>query len=542
MHTVRIDAGFEAFRDAARSLLAQNLAPDAVTWVEGDALGGLFDSPGASSLARTCAPGLPGETADGAAQVDAGPPAFEQEGGAERQPDSSSAPVTAAKRFYRRAPETPETPETPQARGPVRVSRDLLTQLETAARCRVGDRWALLYRVLWRWTHGERAVLSPADADGARLAQMNRQVRHALHRMHAFVRFRERAPDEGEPRFVAWYEPEHDVLDLCAEHFADRMGASSWMIATPEGAVCWDGRMLHRQAAPSPGSIHPDGASDVAQDLWLAYYAHTFNPARVNAGLTASHMPVRFWHLMPETRLIPQLVSEAGRGARRVGESSAIRRELGAPLAIRAERAMPVRAAPHSLDSCRRCPLWQRATQAVPGVGAAHARIMVVGEQPGDQEDLSGKAFVGPAGQLLDRAFDEAGVVRGDVWLTNAVKHFKWEPRGKRRLHKTPAQREIAACAHWLDEEIEQVGPRVIVALGATALQALTGLPRGASGGPKAPFQAGARWIVPTFHPAYALRAAEDAVRQQAYARIVAALAEARRLSCATQASDFTQK
>jgi DNA polymerase len=123
------------------------------------------------------------------------------------------------------------------------------------------------------------------------------------------------------------------------------------------------------------------------------------------------------------------------------------------------------------IDACRRCPLWERATQGVPGEGPRRARIMLVGEQPGDEEDLQGKPFVGPAGRLLRWAMDEAGIEAGDA-VTNAVKHFSWEPRGKRRIHKTPAQREIAACHDWLEAEMTAVRPAVIVTLGATALGA----------------------------------------------------------------------
>jgi uracil-DNA glycosylase family protein len=124
---------------------------------------------------------------------------------------------------------------------------------------------------------------------------------------------------------------------------------------------------------------------------------------------------------------------------------------------------------------CRACPLWERATQAVCGEGGVKAGVMLVGEQPGDQEDLTGKPFVGPAGRVLDEALEKAGVDRKGVFVTNAVKHFSWEPRGKRRMHKTPAQQEVAACLDWLLGEIRLVSPRLIVCLGGTAVRALLG-------------------------------------------------------------------
>jgi uracil-DNA glycosylase family protein len=128
-----------------------------------------------------------------------------------------------------------------------------------------------------------------------------------------------------------------------------------------------------------------------------------------------------------------------------------------------------------NLQHCRRCDLWKRASQAVAGEGAGNARIMLVGEQPGNEEDLSGRPFVGPAGRLLDQCLDVAALERGAVFVTNAVKHFKWEPRGKRRLHKKPNLREIDACNVWLHAEISRVKPHVLVALGATALRAMLG-------------------------------------------------------------------
>jgi DNA polymerase len=129
----------------------------------------------------------------------------------------------------------------------------------------------------------------------------------------------------------------------------------------------------------------------------------------------------------------------------------------------------------HAINDCRRCDLWKNATQGVPGEGAAHARIMLIGEQPGDQEDLTGRPFVGPAGKLLDKALAEAGVDRRQVYVTNVVKHFSWFPRGKRRMHKTPTQQEVAACLDWLRHELRMVQPRIVVCLGATAAKALLG-------------------------------------------------------------------
>lgn len=171
---------------------------------------------------------------------------------------------------------------------------------------------------------------------------------------------------------------------------------------------------------------------------------------------------------------------------------------------------------------CRDCPLWANATQTVFGAGDPHARVMLVGEQPGDEEDRKGLPFVGPAGRLLERALEAAGVEREHLYVTNAVKHFKWQLRGKRRLHKTPAQREIDACHQWLEREIEAVKPHVIVALGATAARALiskdfkVSVMRGHFvESPLAPY------VFATLHPSALLRLKDDAEKEAAFAHLV---------------------
>ncbi|MCA8100348.1 UdgX family uracil-DNA binding protein [Burkholderia contaminans] len=188
--------------------------------------------------------------------------------------------------------------------------------------------------------------------------------------------------------------------------------------------------------------------------------------------------------------------------------------------------------APATLGACRRCALWEHATQPVPGAGPADATIMLVGEQPGDQEDRKGLPFVGAAGRMLDRALDEAGIERAQCYLTNAVKHFKWEPRGKRRLHKTPAQREVTACRYWLERELDAVRPRVIVALGGTALRALLQDNDATLEAARAPIRtAEGRLVVATCHPSYVLRTRGADSREHAYRTLVDALRTASRLA-----------
>src|SRR2546427_7872629 len=164
---------------------------------------------------------------------------------------------------------------------------------------------------------------------------------------------------------------------------------------------------------------------------------------------------------------------------------------------------------------CRACDLWERGTQTVFGEGRRRAKVMLIGEQPGNEEDLTGKPFVGPAGRLLDDALKEAGIDRSQTYVTNVVKHFKWEPRGKRRIHKKPNAQEIAACRPWLQAEISLVKPKVIVCLGATAAQALLG-PQFKATKPRGQFIEStlAPYIMATVHPSSILRAPDDETRQ----------------------------
>ena len=174
---------------------------------------------------------------------------------------------------------------------------------------------------------------------------------------------------------------------------------------------------------------------------------------------------------------------------------------------------------------CRGCPLWARGTQTVFGEGPRRARVVLVGEQPGNDEDLAGKPFVGPAGRILDRALEAAGIARGDVYVSNVVKHFKWEPKGKRRIHAKPNQMEIGACLPWLEAELDIIKPAVVVCLGATAAQALLG------GKFRVTKQRGqwipARWaphVMATVHPSAILRAPDEAARHAEMDRFTADL------------------
>jgi len=182
-------------------------------------------------------------------------------------------------------------------------------------------------------------------------------------------------------------------------------------------------------------------------------------------------------------------------------------------------------------EGCRNCPLWRNATQTVFGEGGSRSQVMFVGEQPGNDEDLSGKPFVGPAGRLLDTSLAEAGIDRKKVYVTNVVKHFKWEPRGKRRIHKKPSASEIAACRPWLDAEIASIRPIVVVCLGATAAQALLGKTFRVTAQRGEFIESSlAPYVMATVHPSSILRAPDEESRHSEKQKFIADLKQIKKL------------
>lgn len=437
---------FDGWRDAARSLAAQRVAPSEVVWQVGD---------------------LPTDLFGDEAIVD------------------SDAPAP-------------------------RVPRAFLDLARTVAMHADPERFALLYAMLTRLIAEPRLIDDKADPALRRLEDMAKAVRRDIHKMRAFLRFREVAED-GATRFVAWFEPEHHIVRHNARFFVDRFAAMRWSILTPEVSLHWDSETLSEGPAATKADA-PDG--DPVEEVWKTYYASIFNPARLKKGAMLKEMPRKYWKNMPETALVPALI--AGAQAR---EAAMIETARAAPggnsevawAALRDEAA-----------GCQRCPLWKPATQTVFGEGPVDAAMMVVGEQPGDQEDLAGRPFVGPAGQVFDRAMAEAGIDRSRVYVTNAVKHFKFEPRGKRRIHAKPGAGEINACRWWIEQERGILRPRMTVALGATAARSLTGKTVTISrerGRVLTLADGSAAWI--TVHPSYLLRLPDKMQADEEFARFV---------------------
>jgi DNA polymerase len=380
-------------------------------------------------------------------------------------------------------------------------------------------RFDLLYRLLWRAQRQPEVLRDPLDADRLRAEEMARAVRRDMHKMTAFVRFRPIAGDDGSDWHVAWFEPFHHIVEATAPFFMRRFAQMRWAIVTPDRSVRWDGIELQH----GPGGRREDAPpADAGEALWLTYYRHIFNPARLKVKAMEREMPRKYWHNLPEAGLIGALVQQAATRTGHMVEA--------APTLTRRRVVVPVRPVDEgdaeikslamlarATDRCRECPIGETATQSVFGEGPVGAALMVVGEQPGDQEDLQGRPFVGPAGKLFDRAVAQLGWQREKLYVSNAVKHFKYELRGQRRIHKTPSQREAEACLHWLESEMEFVNPRALVALGGTAARSL--LQR-----PVAVLKERGQWhtdphgrpVLVTLHPSALLRG-DPAEREEAW-------------------------
>jgi DNA polymerase len=392
---------FDAWREAARGLIAEHVPPDDVVWQVGNVPGDLFASGADTHGIQTASSGF-----------------------------------TVPRAF-------------------IDLARSTLLANDP-------ERFALLYTALWRLRREPRLIEDAADPLVRRLEGLAKHVRRDIHKMRAFLRFRE-VHDDGS-RYVAWFEPEHHIVRANGAFFVNRFASMRWSILTPELSLHWDGKALIQGPGAEKGDA-PDG--DPTEEIWKTYYRSIFNPARVKIRAMLKEMPRKYWKNMPETALVPELI--AGAQARESNMIQTARKETGGNIeaaweALRDEAA-----------HCTRCPLYKHATQTVFGEGPLDAKLMFVGEQPGDQEDLAGKPFVGPAGQMFDRALDEAGIDRARVYVTNAVKHFKYEQRGKRRIHSKPNAGEIDACRWWIEQETQLVKPAITVALGATAARSVFG-------------------------------------------------------------------
>nr|WP_328590502.1 UdgX family uracil-DNA binding protein [Mesobaculum littorinae] len=445
-----------AWRNAARDLARAGVPPEEVDWLYGDTEAGLFAAPALPDLPRT-------------------------------------APLT--------------------------VPRDFVPLSETVAWHSAPDRFARLYAMLWRLRDAPGLIHDRADPDLAHLRRLEKSVRRDLHKMHAFVRFREIGdPHAPRRRFAAWFEPDHHITEPVAPFFARRFGDMDWIIVTPDLTARFDDGEISFE----PGGTKPPLPEDATEELWGTYFRSIFNPARLKVRAMTSEMPRKYWKNLPEAGLIPDMIASAQ------ARSDAMRAAAPTPAPKRAARVLERLHTPRvsppmtlSFDDLRRKAEEDSRTaregygRIVLGEGPPDAALMIVGEQPGDVEDREGRPFVGPAGQVFDREAALAGIDRGAAYVTNAVKQFKFSLRGKRRIHQSPGKGDIEHARWWLDREVELIRPRLILAMGGTAAETLTGTRAGILKRRGRIEETGVGPVFLTVHPSYILRL-PDAAAQEA--------------------------
>jgi DNA polymerase len=372
------------------------------------------------------------------------------------------------------------------------------------------ERFAILYRLLWRLKGDHDLLTIATDPDVSLVTAMAQAVQREAQRMRDVVRFRE-IGREQKAHYVAWFEPEHHIVEATAPFFASRFADMPWSILTPDVCAHWDGHAVTftEGIAEAPGV-------DRLEETWRRYAAaDIFDPARVRTEISGKSR-----RNLPKAAMIDPVTADAEpHTPQSQPEPSMNLPSMNLPSAATTESLATLR---EEAAHCRACPLWKDATQTVFGEGPQHAKLMLVAEQPGDKEDLAGRPFVGPAGQVLNRALEEAGIDRKKTYITGAVKHFKFVPRGKIRLHQKPNTPEIKACRPWYERELASIKPELVVAMGATAAQCVFGkiTPVNKSRGRLIDLGEGIKALV-TVHPSYLLRLPGEDAKAAEYARFV---------------------
>jgi DNA polymerase len=377
-----------------------------------------------------------------------------------------------------------------ETEGSFPLSRALVALAAQAFQVREAERFGLLYTLVWRAHRGELVLRDADDLDLRIARRWALAVRADTHRMRTLLRFAQ-VSSGANPHFLGWYEPEHFVLESNSRLLARRNPTSEFTIVTPDGSAHWDKVALRFGA----GLKHPaDDETLIA--WWDAHSATVLRDVNEGSGL-------------PEA----EDLDEAPRPLDRPS--------LG-PIVLAENQTSGTNTLAREARTCERCDLCGPAAQTVFGEGPRDARVLFIGEQPGDQEDVVGRPFVGPAGQLLDEALEEAGIDRRRIAITNAVKHFKFTQRGRRRIHQSPSPQEIDICRFWLDAERTALNPSLLVLLGGSAGRAVLGRPVAVTRERGRPFTLpGGGMAFLTVHPSYLLRQPDDASRAREYAAFV---------------------
>ena len=387
----------------------------------------------------------------------------------------------------------------PDASGTFHVPRALVSLASLAIQARDPERFGLLYSLVWRANAGEKLLEDDADPDLSLVRRLGYAVRADAHRMRTNMRFMP-VPEDGKTRFLGWFEPAHFVLRSNAQLIARRFPHMTFSIVTPDEAAHWDDGLLRFGS----GLRHAED-DDTLKAWWESHSRALLDQAAPDASV-------------PEAEDVDEAPRPPDRPA------------LG-PVVLHGKPDPELAQAISDASVCHRCPLYEPATQTIFGEGPAGASVMFVGEQPGDQEDTIGRPFVGPAGQMMDRAMEEAGIDRRTIYVTNAVKHFKFTPRGKRRIHQTPEVPEIKACGFWLDVERGHVRPSLLVLMGGSAARAVLGRAVTISRERGRPIQmADGQTVFVTVHPSYLLRIPDAAAKAREYEAFVKDLKSIRAL------------
>ncbi len=363
----------------------------------------------------------------------------------------------------------------PTTRQAIKVPADFVEMAQWVVWHKDPQRFARLYALLWRLRLDRGIMADRADPELARLRQMEKAVHRCKHKMRAFVRFRDLRSDGPRRSFAAWFEPTHHTVEPCAPFFARRFADMDWMIVTPDTTAKFtDGTLTFLPGREKP-DLPDDAAEalwgtyfkNIFNPARLKISAMTSEmPKKYWKNLPeAQYIP----DLIATAEARVRAMADAG-PTLEPARVARIRDQLQQTPQPASWNILTA-----GLSGCTRCPLHGPGTQVVPGQGPHDAPLMIVGEQPGDAEDRRGTPFVGPAGQLFDQLAAQAGLDRTAAYVTNAVKHFKFKEGAKRRLHVNPSTSEVSHCKFWLDSEITLLKPRLILALGATAAGALTG-------------------------------------------------------------------
>ncbi len=386
--------------------------------------------------------------------------------------------------------------ELPEGTGGFNVPRALVSIAALAFQARDPERFALLYRLISRANAGEKLLEQKDDPELRRAQGLAYAVRADAHRMRTLLRFMQ---VEGG-RYLGWYAPAHYVLEANAQLIARRFPNLICSILTPDGSAHW------HDSAPRFGA----GLAHVGDDVALAEWWHAHHAKLLREAQRDTSVPEA--EALDEAPRPPDLPP------------------LG-PVVLPPHTDTQLLEAAREAGECHRCHLHEPATQTVFGEGPGSALVLFVGEQPGDQEDTIGRPFVGPAGQIMDRAMEEAGIDRRTIYITNAVKHFKFTPRGKRRIHQTPEAPEIQACRFWLDVERVQLQPKLLVLMGGTAARAVMGRQVTITRERGRPFKLeDGQMAFVTVHPSFLLRVPDEDAKAREYAAFVRDLTAVRKL------------